>query len=123
MGVGEDLVPVRRQHKADSEGVAEGLVRKKDGAIDITGTMVPAQGINGFLDDVPLFGQILTGGKGGGIFGVTFAMGGTISKPRTQVNPLSVFAPGILREMFEYKGTCAPRRSSAKATPRAAADN
>ncbi len=107
----------------DLGGVAEGLVRKKDGAIDITGTMVPAQGINGFLDDVPLFGQILTGGKGGGIFGVTFAMGGTISKPRTQVNPLSVFAPGILREMFEYKGTCAPRRSSAKATPRAAADN
>jgi Protein of unknown function/AsmA-like C-terminal region len=98
---------------SDLGGVAEGLVRKADGAIDITGTMVPAQSLNGFLDDVPLLGQILTGGKGGGIFGVTFAMGGTISKPRTQVNPLSVFAPGILREMFEYKGTCAPRKSKA----------
>ncbi len=51
----------------DLGGVAEGLVRKVDGAIDITGTMVPAQGLNGFLDDVPLFGQILTGGKGGGV--------------------------------------------------------
>lgn len=100
---------------ADLGGVAEGLVRKADGAIDITGTMVPAQGINGFLDDVPLFGQILTGGKGGGIFGVTFAMGGTIAKPKTQVNPLSVFAPGIMREMFEYKGTCSARRSKARA--------
>ncbi|MBL8790980.1 MAG: hypothetical protein JNM45_10805 [Rhizobiales bacterium] len=104
----------------DLGGVAEGLVRKADGAIDITGTMVPAQGLNGFLDDVPLFGQILTGGKGGGIFGVTFAMGGTISTPRTQVNPLSVLAPGILREMFAYKGTCAPRRSNLKPVGREA---
>ncbi len=108
---------------ADLGGVAEGLVRKVDGAIDITGTMVPAQGINGFLDDVPLFGQILTGGKGGGIFGVTFAMGGTISKPRTQVNPLSVFAPGIMREMFAYKGTCAPRRSNIKPSSRESTSN
>ena len=100
---------------ADLGGVAEGLVRKADGAIDITGTMVPAQGLNGFLDDVPLLGQILTGGKGGGIFGVTFAMGGTIAKPSTQVNPLSVLAPGIMREIFQYKGTCAPRRSKARA--------
>jgi hypothetical protein len=98
----------------DLGGIAEGLIRKSDGALDITGTMVPAQGINGFLDDVPLFGQILTGGKGGGIFGVTFAMGGSISSPKTQVNPLSVFAPGIMREMFEYKGTCAPRRTNLK---------
>jgi hypothetical protein len=93
----------------DLGGQAEGLIRKKDGAIDITGTMIPAQGLNGFLDDVPLFDQLFAGGKGGGIFGVTFAMGGTISAPKTQVNPLSVFAPGILREMFKYRGTCAPR--------------
>jgi hypothetical protein len=108
---------------ADLGGVAEGLVRKSDGAIDITGTMVPAQSLNGFLDDVPLFGQILTGGKGGGIFGVTFAMGGTVTKPKTQVNPLSVFAPGIMREMFAYKGTCAPRRNLAKQQARQASEN
>ncbi|MFO1033988.1 MAG: hypothetical protein U1E15_07950, partial [Hyphomicrobiales bacterium] len=69
---------------------------------------------NGFVDDVPIFGQILAGGQGGGIFGVTFAMGGTINAPKTQVNPLSVFAPGALREMFKFKGTCAPRRSVAQ---------
>ena len=107
----------------DLGGVAEGLVRKADGAIDITGTMVPAQGLNGFLDDVPLFGQILTGGKGGGVFGVTFAMGGSISNPQTQVNPLSVLAPGILREMFAYKGTCAPRRNNLKPVGREATSN
>ena len=82
--------------------VAKGVVRKADGAIDVTGTMIPAQGINGFLNDVPLLGLILGGGKGEGIF----AMGGTISKPRTQVNPLSMLAPGVFRKIFEYQGSC-----------------
>ncbi len=90
----------------DMGGVAKGIIRKSDGAIDITGTMVPLQGINGILDDIPLLGQILTGGKGEGIFAVTFAMGGTISKPKTQVNPLSAFAPGFLRKAFEFQGSC-----------------
>ena len=93
----------------DLGGVAQGLIRKSDGAIDLTGTMVPAQGINGLLDDVPLFGQILTGGKGEGLFGITFAMGGTISKPKTQVNPLSALAPGFLRKAFEFQGSCGRR--------------
>jgi AsmA-like C-terminal region len=86
--------------------VAKGVVRKADGAIDVTGTMVPAQGINGFLNDVPLLGVILGGGKGEGIFAITFAMGGTISKPKTQVNPLSMLAPGMFRKIFEYQGSC-----------------
>lgn len=86
--------------------VAKGVVRKADGAIDVTGTMVPAQGINGFLNDVPLLGVILGGGKGEGIFAITFAMGGTISKPRTQVNPLSMLAPGMFRKIFEFQGSC-----------------
>jgi hypothetical protein len=90
----------------DLGGVAKGVIRKADGAIDITGTMIPAQGINGVLDDIPLFREILMGGKGEGLFGVTFAMGGTISKPRTQVNPLSALAPGFLRKAFEFQGSC-----------------
>ncbi len=97
----------------DLGGVAQGIIRKADGAIDISGTMIPAQGINGFLDDVPLLGQILTGGKGEGLFGVTFAMGGTISKPRTQVNPLSALAPGFLRKAFEFQGNSCGKRNSA----------
>jgi hypothetical protein len=90
----------------DMGGVAKGIIRKSDGAIDITGTMVPLQGINGVLDDIPLISEIFTGGKGQGIFAVTFAMGGTISKPKTQVNPLSAFLPGFLRKALEFKGSC-----------------
>jgi hypothetical protein len=102
----------------DLGGVAQGIIRKSDGAIDITGTMIPAQGINGFLDDVPLLGQILTGGKGEGFFGITFALGGTISKPKTQMNPLSALAPGFLRKAFEFQGNCG--RRAANTPPRVA---
>jgi hypothetical protein len=91
---------------AEMGGVAEGLIRKQDGAIDITGTMIPAQAINGIFNKIPILGQILSGGKNEGMFGVTFAMGGTITKPRTQVNPLSFFAPGFLRKLFEFQNSC-----------------
>jgi hypothetical protein len=81
---------------------AEGLIRKSDGAIDITGTIIPAYALNAALGDIPLFGDILTGGKGQGIIGVTFAMGGTVDKPSFQMNPVSAVAPGIFRKFFEY---------------------
>ena len=81
---------------------AEGLIRKSDGAVDITGTIIPAYALNAALGDIPLFGDILTGGKGQGIIGVTFALGGTVDKPDFQMNPVSAVAPGIFRKFFEY---------------------
>jgi hypothetical protein len=87
-------------------GVAEGLIRKQDGAIDISGTMIPAQALNGLLRKVPIIGLILSGGSAEGVFGVTFNMGGSITSPRTQVNPLSFFAPGILRKILTFQERC-----------------
>lgn len=84
---------------------AEGLIRKSDGAMDITGTVIPAYGINAAVSDIPLLGEILTGGKGQGIFGLTYALGGTVNKPKFQVNPVSAIAPGILRKFFEYNSS------------------
>jgi hypothetical protein len=84
---------------------AEGLIRKSDGAVDITGTIIPIYALNSVLGDIPLFGDILTGGKGQGIIGVTFALGGTVDKPAFQMNPVSAVAPGIFRKFFEYGNT------------------
>ena len=81
---------------------AQGIIRKSDGAIDITGTIIPAYALNAALGDIPLVGDILTGGKGQGIIGVTFALGGTVDKPAFQMNPVSAVAPGIFRKFFEY---------------------
>lgn len=87
---------------------AQGLIRKNDGAIDIDGTIIPAYALNSAIGEIPILGQILTGGKGEGIFGLTYAVGGTMSKPRFQVNPVSAIAPGILRKFFEYGGSNEP---------------
>lgn len=81
---------------------AQGLIRKMDGAIDIDGTIIPVYALNSAIGEIPILGDILTGGKGEGIFGLTYALGGTMSQPRFQVNPVSAIAPGILRKFFEY---------------------
>ncbi|MEQ1520185.1 MAG: DUF3971 domain-containing protein [Aestuariivirga sp.] len=93
---------------------AEGLIRKADGAIDITGTIIPAYGINAAVGNIPLLGEIFTGGKGQGIFGLTFAMGGSMANPKIQFNPLSAIAPGILRKIFEFDGAGPPAKQKIK---------
>lgn len=103
--IGESLV-----RGAELGASAEGLIRKSDGAIDITGTIIPAYALNAALGDIPLVGDILTGGKGQGIIGVTFALGGTVDKPIFQMNPVSAVAPGIFRKFFEYGNTAPSQR-------------
>jgi hypothetical protein len=88
---------------------AEGIIRKSDGAIDITGTYIPAYGLNAAVGKIPLLGDILTGGNREGIIGITYAMGGTVKKPQFQVNPLSAVAPGIFRKLFEFQPARRPR--------------
>lgn len=87
---------------AELGAVAEGLIRKSDGSVDIQGTFIPAYAVNAALSGIPLLGPIVSGGQGEGIFGVTFALGGTIDKPQFQMNPISALAPGFLRKIFEY---------------------
>lgn len=93
---------------------AEGLIRKSDGAIDITGTIIPAYGINAAVGNIPLLGEIFTGGKGQGIFGLTFALSGSMANPKIQYNPISAIAPGIFRKIFEFDGAGPPAKQRVK---------
>ena len=98
--IGESLV-----RGPELGATAEGVIRKSDGAVDITGTIIPAYALNAALGGIPVVGDILTGGKGQGIIGVTFALGGTVDKPVFQMNPVSAVAPGIFRKFFEYSNS------------------
>lgn len=69
--------------------------------VNIGGTYVPAQGLNNAFGEIPLLGQILSGPRNEGIFGMTFAIQGPMSQPQVIVNPLSLVAPGIFREIFQ----------------------
>jgi hypothetical protein len=88
---------------------ADGVIRKSDNAIDVTGTVIPACGISGVFNNVPLLGDILSGGNSNeGLFGVTYFVGGTFVKPEIKVNPLSAIAPGIFRRFFDFSPKRAP---------------
>ena len=105
--IGDSLV------RGDELGASgEGVIRKSDGAVDITGTIIPVYVLNSLFSDIPLLNVILGGGKGEGIIGVTFALGGSIEKPIFQMNPVSALAPGFLRKLFfEYGRGAAPSQA------------
>jgi hypothetical protein len=72
---------------------------------DISGTFVPAYGLNNVFAQVPLFGPLLGGGQYEGLFAVNFRVSGPASAPLLTVNPLSAVAPGFLRKLFGAAGT------------------
>ncbi|MFY0613907.1 MAG: AsmA-like C-terminal region-containing protein [Hyphomicrobiaceae bacterium] len=82
---------------ATIEGKADFAARR----IDLSGTYVPLQGLNGALGVIPGLGQILAGPNGEGVLGMKFAVRGPMNQPEMLVNPLSLMAPGIFREIFQ----------------------
>jgi AsmA-like C-terminal region/Protein of unknown function len=79
-----------------------GLVDFERRDVRLAGTYVPLYGLNALLGEVPLFGPLLVGRSGEGVFGITFAVSGSIDRPQVLVNPISAVAPGIFRQIFEF---------------------
>jgi hypothetical protein len=76
--------------------------------LELGGTYVPLQGLNNAFGAIPVLGELLSGPRQEGIFGVTYAIQGSMEKPQVVVHPLSLIAPGIFREMFQMT-PAAPR--------------
>jgi hypothetical protein len=85
-------------------GTLEGAMDFNRDRIDMTGTFVPAYGLNNMFNKVPIVGTILGGGQNEGIFAVNFRLSGKVSQPSLAINPLSAVAPGILRKFFGVLG-------------------
>ena len=73
------------------------------GRIALTGTFLPAYGLNRIFGEVPLIGAVLGNGRDKGLVGITFRLSGNAKRPQIEVNPLSALAPGVLRRIFEYR--------------------
>ncbi len=69
--------------------------------LNVGGTYVPMSGLMRAPAPIPVIGPLLTGPRGEGIFGITFAIQGSMAKPQVMVNPLSIITPGIFREIFQ----------------------
>ncbi|MCR8723558.1 YhdP family protein [Frigidibacter sp. ROC022] len=70
----------------------EGSYTLGSGALDLRGVFSPLYLLNGI-------GQIF-GKKGEGLFGFNYRVQGTSENPKVSVNPLSIFTPGMFREIF-----------------------
>lgn len=79
-----------------------GTLYDANGRMDMSGTFMPAYGLNRLFGQIPLVGQILGNGRDGGLIGVTYRLAGEAGEPQLQINPLSAVAPGIFRSVFEF---------------------
>ena len=81
----------------------QGVLYDVSGNMSITGTFMPAYGLNRLFGDLPIIGQVLGNGRDRGLIGITFKIEGKAKHPQVMVNPISVIAPGIFRSIFEFQ--------------------
>ncbi|QLF70648.1 hypothetical protein FE840_014480 [Peteryoungia desertarenae] len=81
----------------------QGVVRDASGRIDLTGTFMPAYGLNRLFGELPIIGAILGNGSDRGLLGITFKLTGPTERPNLIINPLSIIAPGVFRQIFEFR--------------------
>ncbi len=74
-----------------------GAYNMKSKAIDMTGTIAPAYGLNTMIGKIPLVGNLLAG-KDGTVFAANYSIGGTSDSPDVSINPLSALSPNSLKE-------------------------
>src|SRR5690606_21590442 len=84
-------------------GSLRGFIYTDRRQYDLNGTYVPLFGLNNAFSQIPILGPLLGGRNGEGLVGVTFAVRGPLNQPQFLVNPLSLLAPGFLRELFEFR--------------------
>ena len=86
---------------------AQGTIQGADDIADLTGTIVPIASVNRLFSAIPLIGDLVTGG-GGGLFAFTYRISGPLHNPSVSVNPLSVLAPGFVRNLFHWLPNLTP---------------
>jgi hypothetical protein len=81
----------------------QGILYDSKGNMSITGTFMPAYGLNRLFGELPILGALLGNGRDRGLIGITYKLAGNAKQPQIIVNPISVMAPGIFRSIFEFQ--------------------
>lgn len=82
---------------ASATGASLGI--SMDGTYDMANDLMDMQGVFSPIYMVNSIGSVLTR-KGEGLLGFSYTISGSADAPRVQVNPLSIFTPGMFREIF-----------------------
>lgn len=100
----DDIVETITVRKGQTSGSSLGLtfdgdIDQTNNIVDINGTIVPISQLNKAIGEIPLIGDILTGGSNA-VFAATYKIKGPKDKLSVTVNPLATLAPGVLRKLF-----------------------
>lgn len=71
--------------------------------MNIRGTFMPLFGISRLVGLIPIVGDIISNGRDQALIGITYRLKGPADNPRIAVNPMSIAAPGIFRQIFEFQ--------------------
>jgi hypothetical protein len=84
-------------------GTLRGAIYTNSRQYDLVGTYIPLFGLNNIFQKLPILGRLLGGRDGEGLIGVTFAIRGKLDDPQFSINPASILAPGVFRQIFEFR--------------------
>ena len=83
---------------ASAVGASMGV--SMDGVYDTANKTMDMQGVISPLYVLNGIGRIFSRNDGEGLIGFNYRLLGSVTNPRVQVNPLSLFTPGMFREIF-----------------------
>lgn len=97
-----DVVTITKAHTSvGSIGLTTaGRMDMGAGQVNLEGQVIPVYFINKILGAIPLLGDLLTGGENQGVFAATYSVKGPLDSAKISVNPVSVLAPGFLRNIL-----------------------
>jgi Protein of unknown function/AsmA-like C-terminal region len=96
-----DRLDIREATAVGSIGITvDGSVDQTNRTVDLRGSVFPAYTLNSMLGRIPFIGDFLVGGKGAGVFGISYRVNGKLDNPNVEANALSALAPGMLRRWF-----------------------
>ena len=84
---------------SESSAVGPSMGISMDGYYDLGSGQMDFQGVLSPIYAVNAIGRLIAR-KGEGLIGFNFNLRGTTGAPRVAVNPLSVFTPGMFRDIF-----------------------
>lgn len=104
LGYADDVLTFKKGRAYGSSlgiTVEDGAVNLDNKHVNVSGTVVPSYTLNTVLGNIPVIGEALSGGKGEGVFAATYKVEGQYPDGvEVTVNPLSMLAPGFLRNIF-----------------------
>lgn len=69
--------------------------------LSFKGIYIPSvYGLNALVENIPLIGKFISGGKNSALIGANFSISGKLSNPDVFFNPLTILTPGFIRNLF-----------------------